>query len=210
MKNNYLFSGILTFVLCCFLTNVQAQCTKSKKSCSKAKTEKSNETSETSWAVDSYKSSCSKRRACNKRRNYSNYRPNLLFVGGGGAMDSEKNVSATTALEYERKLTRNFGVGALAEATFSDDIAYKFGLPVSYHLNRNIRLMASPLMSLQETMGIDKLGVEEKSMNSEFGARVALSYFVKMHGLIIAPTIRGDYLDGDITPGFGVNVGARF
>jgi len=189
---------------------VQAQCTKSKRSCSKTKTEQSKETSENSWAAESYQSSCAKVRKCNKKRNYNPYRPNLLFVGGGGALDSEQNLNATTALEYERKLTRNFGVGALGEMTFTDDLSYKFGLPVSYHPTRNIRLMASPMVALQETMGIDKRGIEEKSMNSEFGARVALSYFVKVHGLIIAPTVRGDYLDGNVTPGFGVNLGARF
>ena len=120
------------------------------------------------------------------------------------------SVNATTGLEYERKLNRKFGVGALGEVTFMDDISYKLGLPISYHFNRNVRLMASPMMEFQEAMGVDKLGIEKKSMNAEFGARVALSYFVKVHGLIIAPTLRGDYLNGDITPGFGVNLGTRF
>ena len=214
MKKHFLFSA-LTFMFCLFLTNVDAQCKKSKTSCTKSKTEEATQTKKSSCAEYRSYSSCKEYRktSCNKKKNNPfYYTDNYVMVLGGANLDGDNQVSAATGLEYERKLTNTIGVGALAEVNFLDDPVVKVGLPLSVHLNQNIRLIASPLMAFQQNTldKIDPTTKKEKEWVTDFGARLGLSYMMNVHGLVVAPIIRADYLNSDIVPGFGVNIGFGF
>ena len=210
-------------LFCCFMTSVDAQCTKSKKSCSKSKTEqtkKSCSKAKSSCSKSYEYSSCSKykKSSCSKGNQNSNSwnTLNTLVALGAVTFDND-NTSFTTGLEYERQVGNKLGLGLLGEVALADNSSIKVGIPISYHFGKRIRVSASPLAAFQQRDIISSTGnadditsSEGTDWNMEIGARAGVSYLINMKGLVIAPTARVDYLDNNVIPSVGVNVGFGF
>ena len=222
MKNRYLLSALLTMVFFCFMTSAEAQCTKSKSSCSKSKTEQTKKSCNKakSSCTKSYEySSCSKYKKsnCGKKNQSSNWNTlNTLVVLGGVAFDND-NPSLTTGLEFERQVGNNLGLGLLSEVAFADNSTVKVGIPISYHLGKNVKVSASPLAAFQQKDVTNTSGntddittTEGKDWNMSLGARAGVSYLMNVGGMIFAPTARIDYTDSKMIPSVGVNVGFGF
>jgi hypothetical protein len=216
MKRHLLFSGLLTFLFCFTIGSLQAQCKKSKSSCTKNKTVKTDSTKKTTCNKTKSYTSCTYRKSACKKDRYNDdfyYEDDYLMVLGGATSDFDNNFNVTTGLEYEKRLNRTLGIGALAEVNISDSPSVLTGIPVSFHLTRNIRLITAPVMLTQKVSASDtKLPTTtaENTWNNSFGARAGLSYMINANGFIIAPTIRADYLDEKVRPGFGLNIGLGF
>jgi len=131
MKNRYLLSALLTMLFCCFMTSVDAQCTKTKKSCSKSKTEQTKKSCSKakSSCTKSYEySSCSKykKENCGKKNQNSNSwnTLNTLVALGAVTFDND-NPSFTTGLEFEKQVGNQLGLGLLSEVALGDNSSVK-------------------------------------------------------------------------------------
>ena len=219
MKNRHLLSTLLTMMLCCFMSSADAQCTKTKSSCSKTKTEQTKKSCTKSYNA----SSCSKYKKVNcskKNQNSNNWNTlNTIVALGGIAFDND-NQNFTTGLEYERQVGNQLGLGMLSEVVLGEENSVKIGIPINYHF-RQFKISAAPMGAFhQETVLLyeDLLSstvdagaaVRKKEMVMEIGARVGVSYLINVNGLIIAPTARVDYLESSLVPNVGINVGFGF
>ncbi|MEM9819609.1 MAG: hypothetical protein AAF985_01000 [Bacteroidota bacterium] len=212
MKRPLLFSSLLTFLFCFSLFHLQAQCNKSRRASNKSKTDNVNYQK---TACQKYRSSCSDRKAESNDYRYDDdfYHDDYLMVLGGATTDGADNYKVTTGLEYEKRLGSVIGVGALAEVNFAENPSILTGIPVSFHLTRNVRLSAAPTLLTQNIPADDnKLGTTatESTWENSFGARLGLSYLINVNGFVVAPTVRGDYLNEQVRPGFGLNLGLTF
>ena len=218
MKNRYLLSALLTMLFCCFMTSVDAQCTKTKKSsCTKSKTEQTKKSCSKSYEYTSCskykKSDCGK-----KNQNASSWNNMNTIVALGAVAFDNDNTNFATGLEYTRQVGDNLGLGLLSEVTFGDVNSVKVGIPVSYYFGR-LKVSAAPMGIFNKDVnniiqsggadgGITGQVVEDIEMN--LGARAAVSYMMNVKGLIIAPTVRADYLGDKVIPNVGINVGFGF
>ena len=219
MKNRFLLTALLTMLFVGFMTNVEAQCTKSKKSCSKSKTEqtkKSCNKSKSSCSKNYEYSSCSKykKSSCDKSsKNSSSFNNLNTLVALGAVVFDNDNTNFATGIEYTRQVGNNVGLGLLSEVTFGDVNSVKIGIPVSYYFGR-LKVSAAPMSAFnkKETTTIQPEGTGQVVTSTEMnlGARAAVSYMMNVKGLIIAPTVRADYLEDKLIPNIGINVGLGF
>ena len=217
MKNRYLLSALLTMLFCCFMTSVDAQCTKTKKSsCTKSKTEQTKKSCSKSYEYTSCskykKSDCGK-----KNQNASSWNNMNTIVALGAVAFDNDNPSFTTGLEYTRQVGNQLGLGLLGEVALADNSSVKVGIPVSYYLGRRLKVSASPLAAFQQKDVVNTSGnvdditsTEGKDWDMALGARAGVSYLINMRGMIVAPTARIDYSDSKMIPSVGVNVGFGF
>jgi len=107
-----------------------------------------------------------------------------------GATKAQSETNFTYGVEYEYKLNKGWGVGAVYEMT--NDAHHKDGVAVTlasiyYHPNKNIRLGIG--------FGQERIGGHHPHNENLY--RVSAAYDFHIKGLGIAPTIATDFVDGE-------------
>ena len=238
MKLPRFLLGLFTLLLCFCLTDLNAQCRKNKSKTQNKQTNQNINPRKTDQATyryytsdhyRTYRKDCSRSSytsRCGKKKNNdtqndtrrvpreSNYTG--LLVGAMTMLDEERT-AFSTGVEYERFLNRYIGVGVSAEAAFGEDANLVFGLPISFHPSKRIRLLASPLGAFRQISVVDRSApvasdevVLTKEWDNSFGARIGISYFLTTKGLRIAPMIRADYINNQVTMNYGITAGIGF
>ena len=123
-----------------------------------------------------------------------------LFLG---ATHIESETEFTFGFEYEYKLDRNWGVGAVYERTngahHNDGVAVALAA-IYYHPTKNIRLGAG--------IGQEKIGGAHPHKEDLY--RVSAAYDFHLQGFGIAPTIAVDFVDGEEATVFGIAITKPF
>lgn len=117
------------------------------------------------------------------------------FVGVTSEQRRDKGVAL--GVEYARRFTQSFSVGALAERTLGELDFWVFAMPFGYHAGP-WKFYAGP--------GIESPDDGE----NEFLIRVGGEYTFEVNAWEIAPQLDIDFVDGDEALVFGVTVGKSF
>lgn len=110
------------------------------------------------------------------------YHPNFLGVFLG-VTDEGREEAFTMGVEYERRLTKSFGVGVFAEHLFGDADFWVYGIPFAYHTGQ-WKIYAGP-------------GIEDGKHGTEYYTRIGGEYAFEAGGLEISPQVRLDLVDGN-------------
>ena len=67
-----------------------------------------------------------------------------ITEGGDAEGDGEEGASPTLGLDYERQLSRRFGVGFLSDIAAGDRREFVAGIPLVFHAGRSAKFYAAP------------------------------------------------------------------
>jgi hypothetical protein len=110
----------------------------------------------------------------------------------------EDEEAFTLGLDYEYRLNRRWGVGALIDFAGGDFRSWVAGMPVFLHPGRGWKLLLAP-------------GVEDKEdEDGEFLVRVGVLYDFEVGRFTIAPALQVDFVDDEEVLVYGVNIGKGF
>ena len=126
------------------------------------------------------------------------FEPNLLAVFVGITSEDRRDNGLAVGLEYERRLSKSFGIGALAERTFGDIDTWVFAAPFAYHTGP-WKFYAGP--------GFENA---DETDENEFLVRVGAEYGFEVGSWEIAPQVDLDFVDSDAVFVFGVTFGKGF
>ena len=118
-----------------------------------------------------------------------------VFIGGS---DTEVDGSGfTIGLDYEYRLSKLFGVGAMVEYADIDHSAWIIGVPFVLHPWKGLRLQAMP-------------GVEFIDDHSNFLFRAGIGYDIPVGDWSLTPSFNVDFVSGHENLIFGVAIGRSF
>lgn len=118
-----------------------------------------------------------------------------LFTGFSGEVRRERSFSL--GLDYERRISESFGVGALVERASGDRDFWIAAIPFSWH-RRHWKFSIAP-------------GVEHEEGHGDHGLiRLGAGYAFDMDGIEVAPLVSVDFVNGDTVYILGVTVGKGF
>jgi hypothetical protein len=103
-----------------------------------------------------------------------------VFVG---ATHEHGENSAAMGLEYERRISSTFGIGVLAEKTWSDFDIWVYAVPITFHVDR-WKFAIAP-------------GIEESHGHHENLARLSVGYAFEKKKMMITPTLNIDFVAGE-------------
>jgi len=126
------------------------------------------------------------------------YEPNLLAVFVGITSEERRDKGLALGLEYERRLSKSFGIGALAERTFGDLDFWVVAFPLAYHRGP-WKFYVAPGWE-----------TEDRTHDNEFLARIGGEYAFEAGSIEISPQVDLDIVDGDAVFVFGVTFGKGF
>ena len=126
------------------------------------------------------------------------FHKNIFVVFGGISHSGRRENDPSLALEYERRFTEHFSMGAFAEYTFGDGDYAVYGIPF-YYRTGSWRLMAAP-------------GVEDsKEHGTEALVRLGATYIFELGGgWDVGPTFAVDLVDGEDVWILGIGLGKGF
>jgi hypothetical protein len=126
------------------------------------------------------------------------FHKNILAVFGGVTHSGRRENDPALALEYERRFTEHFSMGAFAEYTFGDSDYAVYGIPF-YYRSGHWRFALAP-------------GIEDsKEHGTEELVRISANYIFEVGGgWDVAPTLAVDFVDGEDVWIFGLGVGKGF
>jgi len=127
---------------------------------------------------------------------HGTHHPNVLGLFVGRAIDDRRDNGFALGLEYERRVNRVFGVGALVEHTFGDIDATVYAVPFAFHFGRWKTYVAP--------------GIEDGDHGSESLVRVGAEYAFEVKKWEISPQIDLDFVDGGTVFVIGVVFGKGF
>ncbi|MFV1988385.1 MAG: hypothetical protein ACC682_13980 [Gemmatimonadota bacterium] len=137
------------------------------------------------------------------------HRPNAfaVFLGGAAHLASEGKESESgvaIGLEYTRRLSDRFKLGALAEWASSEESRnFVFLVPLYARVAGNFFLVAGP--------GIETVpGEGEEKDETGFLARFGAVYEIELDRFVIGPQINADVADGNWTLVYGLTFGIAF
>jgi hypothetical protein len=113
-----------------------------------------------------------------------------------GGHQTETTGTFTLGVDYEYRLNRRWGVGALADYAGADFRAFIVGVPIFLHVGQNWRLIVAP-------------GLENKD-EVEPMVRFGVNYDLEVGTWSITPAINLDINEHEQTLVFGVNIGRGF
>jgi hypothetical protein len=116
-----------------------------------------------------------------------------LFLGG--TID-DNDLDASIGIGYERRLSQQFGVGGLVEAT-GGRRDWVFAVPVLWHPVEPWRFLVAP-------------GFERSDGDNELLIRVGGTYEIEFDGWSLTPELNLDFVDGDVLTVLGVTFGWKF
>ena len=124
-----------------------------------------------------------------------NYKPNLLAVFVGATHEGSESGLAL-GFEYERRLSKSFGVGVLAEHTSGDLDFWVYAVPLAYHTG-SWKFYLAP-------------GVADGSHGSESLVRIGGEYAFEFGAWEISPQLNADFVDGNEPLVLGITIGKGF
>jgi hypothetical protein len=128
------------------------------------------------------------------------HRHEVAFFMGAAIRDDEETESGfALGLEYQYRLHRLLGVGALAEGELGDLRDLLLVAPISFHPWRGLRLVVAP-------------GAEIPNEGStEFALRLGAGYKIPLGGrFTLVPEFNADLIEGHPTYVFGANLAVGF
>jgi hypothetical protein len=122
-----------------------------------------------------------------------------LFLGAAIRDEEETESGFALGLEYQYRLHRFLGVGALVEGELGDLRDVLLVAPISLHPWRGLRLVVAP-------------GAEIPNEGStEFALRLGAGYKIPLGGrFTLVPEFNADLIEGHPTYVFGVNLAVGF
>jgi len=119
------------------------------------------------------------------------YHKNVLGVFGGITHAGRREKDPALGIEYERRITEHFGIGAVAEYTFGDHDFWIYAIPFAFHTG-HWKFYVAP-------------GIEESDEHgSEELVRLGVEYaFELSDGWEIAPQVNVDFVDSEDVWVFG-------
>ena len=126
------------------------------------------------------------------------YAPNLVAAFVGITSEDRRENGLSLGLEYERRLSRSFGIGALAELTFGDIEVWVFAVPFAFHTGPWKFYVAPGFENADDTDDNESL------------IRVGGEYGFEVGRWEIAPQLDVDLVDGDVVLVGGVTFGWGF
>ncbi len=128
---------------------------------------------------------------------HGDYHRNLLAVFAGVTHHGRRNNEPALGIEYERRISEKFGVGAMVEHTFGDDSFSVYAVPFAVH-HREWKFYIAP-------------GIEDGKHGSEGMIRLGAEYAFELGGgWEVSPQIDVDFVDGDHVWVFGLTFGKGF
>jgi len=122
---------------------------------------------------------------------------NLVAVFAGTTFEERRDRDPALGIEYERRLSSDFGVGVLAERTFDEAKTWVFAVPFALHRGA-WKFYLAP-------------GIEDSDRGaSERLLRIGGEYAFEVGGREIAPQIDIDLVDGEQVYVLGVTFGIGF
>ncbi len=121
---------------------------------------------------------------------------NHIALVFGVAHEERRENGGIIGIEYERRLSQSFGIGALAEHTFGDLDFWIYAIPFGYHIDR-WKVYVAP-------------GIEDGHLGTEFMIRIGGEYAFEVGSWDISPTLDIDFVDGEQVLGVGVSIGLGF
>jgi hypothetical protein len=114
----------------------------------------------------------------------------------GGAVEDEQ--AFTLGLDYEYRLNRRWGVGALIDYAGKDFRSWVAGIPLVLHPRDGWKLLVAP-------------GIEDRETeDSEFLVRAGVLYDFEVGRFTVTPALQVDFVDDDEILVYGVNLGRGF
>jgi len=117
---------------------------------------------------------------------------------GGGEVIVEDQQAFTVGLDYEYRLNRRWGVGALADWAGKDFRSWVVGIPVVLHPTGGLKLLVAP--------GFEK----NNEHDAELLVRLGAMYDFEVGRFTIAPALNIDFVDDEEVLVYGVNIGRGF
>ena len=127
---------------------------------------------------------------------HSEYHPNLLALFIGVTSEERRETGLALGIEYERRLSKAFGIGALVEHTFGDIDTTVYAVPFAYH-SGPWKVYVAP-------------GLEDSDDGTEGLVRIGAEYGFEAGDWEISPQIDVDFVDGDQAFVFGIVFGKGF
>lgn len=114
---------------------------------------------------------------------------------GGGEVVFEDQRAFTVGLDYEYRLNKRWGVGALIDFAGKDFRSWVAGVPLVLHPGGAWKLYAAP-------------GLEDKETeDAAFLVRAGVMYDFEIGGFSVAPAFNVDFVDSEEVLVYGVNIG---
>ena len=126
------------------------------------------------------------------------FHKNYLALFVGVTSEDRRDGAATVGLEYERRLSESFGVGALVEHAYGDLDFTVYALPFAYH-SGPWKLYAAP--------GIED---SEHHAGNEFLFRLGVEYGFAVGRYEVAPQFDIDFVDGEEVFVLGITIGRGY
>ncbi len=123
------------------------------------------------------------------------FHPNMLGIFLGGTFEGREQ-EFTSGLEYERRINRSFGVGAVVEYVWGDLDFWLIGVPFAYHKGP-LKLYVAP-------------GLVDSDDGTDFLARVGGEYSFEVGKWELSPQLNLDFVDGEESWVVGVVIGKGF
>ena len=120
---------------------------------------------------------------------------NMIGIFTGYTFEDRRDGFAL-GIEYERRFSKSFGVGALVEHTFGDFDADVFSVPFAYHTGR-WKTYIGP-------------GIEDSEDGSDGLVRIGVEYGFEVRTWEVSPQVDIDFVDGDEVFVIGVTFGTGF
>jgi hypothetical protein len=124
------------------------------------------------------------------------FESNLLAAFSGIVIEGRHERASALGVEYERRLSSQFGVGVLVEHTFGELDFWVYAVPFAYHTGR-WKLYVAP-------------GIEESNHHSESLVRFGGEYAYEIGSWEISPQIDLDFVSGHQVLVSGVTFGKQF
>ena len=124
------------------------------------------------------------------------YHKNTLAMFVGIAYESQDENGAAIGIEYERRINKYFGIGALAEYSSGDLDSWVYVVPFAYHHER-WKFYVAP-------------GVEDSEHGNEALLRLGVEYAFEVGGWELSPQLDVDLVDNKEVWVLGVTFGRGF
>ena len=119
-----------------------------------------------------------------------------IFVG---VTDEEAENAFSLGLDYERRLTRRFGIGVLTDYAFGEVRAFVIGVPIFFHATDRLKFLLAP--------GFEDADAHDRETLIRIGGEYSFEMTARWS---IAPTFNIDIVEDEEIFVFGVNFGRGF
>jgi hypothetical protein len=122
-----------------------------------------------------------------------------ITAGGDAEGDGEESASPTLGLDYERRLTRLFGIGFLADVAGGDRREFIAAIPLVFHAGKSAKIIVAP--------GIER---NKETGHDETLLRLGFMWDFPVRRMTLSPAFNVDMVHGEQVYVVGLNVGWGF